>query len=311
MPKQDKSRRTEDQVVSAPDRQAISAFLHAISAERGASPHTLAAYERDLTITAVTVPSGRGLMQATSDDIRHCLAAWSADLAASSVSRRLSALNQFMRFCVEEGLKSDNPTLSIDRPKPRPNLPKSLSEDEVARLFAAVGQMDDNSARRLGCLLELLYATGMRISEAISLPLNAVQRGQPGVTIRGKGNKERIVMMTEAAHQAVETWLEARDQDPSHLASPYLFPAGDSHLGREKAYEDIRNLGLLAGIKVSPHMLRHSFATHLLNRGADLRSLQLLLGHANITTTEIYTKTQDKRLAGLVRDIHPLARDRG
>lgn len=302
MPRQDKADFTPG------DGRAVERFLNAIRAERGASPHTIDAYRRDLRATAASL-NNTDLLSADTAALRRCLAEWSAVLAPRSVARRLTAIHRFMAFAVEEGWRSDDPSAAIDRPKIPAALPKSLTEAEVAALFDAAVKADGASTR-LVCLLEMLYATGMRISEVISLPVTAVSRGQLGITLRGKGGRERVVMMTEAAHQAVAAWLEDRDAMPAFVASPYLFPARDGHLSREQAYLEIRDLGIRAGIatRISPHMLRHSFATHMLNRGADLRSLQLLLGHASITTTEIYTKTQDKRLAGLVRDIHPLAR---
>lgn len=291
------------------DRLVVDRFMMAIRAERGVSANTIDAYRRDLAAMATRI-DGVSLLDADADAIRHCLAQWSAHLAARSVARRLTAIHQFMLFCVDEGLRDDDPTASIDRPKIPAPLPKSLTEDEVGKLFAIVAEADDTTGIRLAAMLEILYATGMRISEMVALPVASVSRGQTSITIRGKGGKERVVLMTDAAHQAVARWLEWRDRNPDFVASDFLFPTPQGHIGREAVFLEIRDLGQRAGIttSVSPHMLRHSFATHMLNRGADLRSLQLLLGHASITTTEIYTKTQDKRLAGLVRDSHPLAR---
>ena len=300
------------------DRLLVERFLTAIRAERGVSSNTIDAYRRDLA--ALARASGTGLSEIDAGGIRHCLAAWSADLAPRSVARRLTAVHRFMAFLVEEGVRRDDPTASVDRPKIPASLPKSLTEEQVAALFAAAGRMAASEATktdglRLVAMLEMLYATGMRVSELVALPLAAVARRQPGITVAGKGGRERVVVMTEAGHQAVEAWLDERGGVPAWVASDHLFPpasktSSEGHLSRERAWAGISELGRLAGLAVaiSPHMLRHSFATHMLNRGADLRSLQLLLGHASITTTEIYTKTQDKRLAGLVRDTHPLAR---
>ena len=297
------------------DRLLVDRFLAALRAERGISKNTADAYSRDLA--ALAEASQSCLKEVDAAGIRRCLAEWSSSLAPRSVARRLSAIHQFMRFCVDEGFRDDDPTASVDRPKIPASLPKSLTEEQVAALFAAAGREAGGARSRSGglrlvAMLEMLYATGMRVSELVALPVSAVSRRQSGITIAGKGGRERVVVMTEAGHQAVEAWLDERGRNPKWVASPHLFPAdsADGHLGRERAWSEISRLGKLAGLPVdiSPHMLRHSFATHMLNRGADLRSLQLLLGHASITTTEIYTKTQDKRLAGLVRDVHPLAR---
>ena len=293
------------------DKLAIERFLSAMSASKGAAPNTLEAYRRDLVATANQIKGE--LLTANATALRACLKEWSGELSPKSIARRLSAIHQFMAFCVEEGFRSDDPTGAIDRPKLPTSLPKSLTEDEVVRLFTAAGEIEDEAtSKRLVCMLEVLYASGMRVSEMIALEVNTVSRRQASITITGKGGKERIALLGEAAHQALEEWLNLRDKNPDFLTSPYLFPAKNSeaHMTREQAYAEIARLGRLAGItkKISPHMLRHSFATHMLNRGADLRSLQILLGHSSITTTEIYTKTQDKRLEGLVRDTHPLAR---
>lgn len=292
------------------DHLAISRFLNMMTAERGASANTIAAYERDLNIWMDALPNGLSLITARVDDLRQALSGWSGEFSARTVSRRLSALQQFMIFAVEENLRRDDPASRLDRPKTPENLPKSLTEDEVARLFAAATQMPGPDGLRVVCMLEILYATGMRVSELIALPSAAIRRGQVRITITGKGGRERIVVLTEAAQAAIEAWLEARDQDPDAITSPYLFPSGEGTIPRQQVNAELTKLARSAGLgkPVSPHMLRHSFATHMLNRGADLRSLQLLLGHADIATTEIYTKTRDDRLAGLVRDIHPLAR---
>ena len=292
------------------DALVLRRFLNTLMAERGAASNTILAYERDLNIWTEALPSGSNLLSATVEDLRHALAGWSGQFSARTVSRRLSALHQFMVFAVEENLRTDDPTSRLDRPKTPANLPKSLTEDEVARLFEAATRIEGPSGKRLVCMLEVLYATGLRVSELIALPVAALRRGQNRVTVTGKGGRERIVMLTEAAHDAIEDWLEARDLDPEAITSPFLFPSGNGAIPRQQVNAELASLAKNAGLSkaVSPHMLRHSFATHMLNRGADLRSLQLLLGHADISTTEIYTKTRDDRLAGLVRDIHPLAR---
>lgn len=309
MPSQGKSDK-ETPTFAGGDQRAVHRFLSTISAEKGAAANTIAAYQRDLFAWAEALPSGQTLLTARVEDLREALGLWSGAFKARTVSRRLSALHQFMVFAVEEGLRPDDPTSRLDRPKMPGNLPKSLSEDEMARLFDAAVRIEGDRGLRLVCMLEILYATGLRVSELVSLPLSAVRRGQDRIMVTGKGGRERIVMLTAAAHSAIEAWINARDKDPDAVTSPYLFPRGDGPVSRQAVNAELKALALEAGIgrSVSPHMLRHSFATHMLNRGADLRSLQLLLGHADITTTEIYTKTRDDRLAGLVRDTHPLAR---
>ena len=294
----------------SPDDVLIGQFLDAMVALRGSSPHTVAAYRRDLT-AASDILCG-ALATAGPDGLRHCLKLWSSELAPRSVARRLSAVRSFMAFLVEENLRHDDPSSHIDAPKTAASLPKSLSEDEVMRLLTHAAADDTPQGVMLMSMLEMLYGTGLRISELVNLPVASFTRRHDHLTVMGKGQKERVVILTEAAHQATAAWLAKRDEEPAHLTSPYLYPArdGDGPIRREQVYGLIRALGERAGLPkpVSPHMLRHSFATHMLNRGADLRSLQMLLGHADISTTEIYTQTRDDRLAGLVKDAHPLAR---
>ncbi|XDZ65430.1 tyrosine recombinase [Alphaproteobacteria bacterium LSUCC0684] len=299
--------------IDSGDTRAIARFLDAISAERGAASNTIESYERDLRLTAASLAGTATLLTVDAEGLRHCLAGWSGVLKASSLSRRLSTLRQFMQFCVEEGLRPDDPSRLIDSPKTPKPLPKSLSEEDVVRLLNAASLRDGAEGARLVAMLEILYATGMRVSELVTLPMGAISRRRRTLAVTGKGGRERLVVLTDAALDAIEAWTGWRDQDPQAVVSPFLFPDGrDGHLSRQWFALALDTLRRDAGIarRVSPHMLRHSFATHMLNRGADLRSLQILLGHADITTTEIYTRTRDERLAGLVRDTHPLARNR-
>ncbi|MCE2517312.1 MAG: tyrosine-type recombinase/integrase, partial [Alphaproteobacteria bacterium] len=242
---------------------------------------------------------------------------WSRDLAPRSVARRLSAVRSFMAFLVEENLRPDDPSTHLDAPKTAASLPKSLSEDDMSRLLNHAAGDDSVTGVMLMSMLEMLYGTGLRISELVNLPVGSFTRRLDHITVMGKGQKERVVILTQAAQLATAAWLEKRDEHPGYVTSSYLYPgqggdgkSGDAPMRRETVYQLIRTLGRNAGIAqaISPHMLRHSFATHMLNRGADLRSLQMLLGHADISTTEIYTQTRDDRLAGLVKDAHPLAR---
>lgn len=294
------------------DARAISGFLDAISAERGAAPNTIESYERDLRLTAISLSGADTLLTVGAEGLRQCLAGWSGVLKATSLSRRLSTLRQFMQFCVEEGMRQSDPTRMIDSPKTPKPLPKSLSEEEVVLLLKAAASRPGAAGARLVAMLEILYATGMRVSELVTLPMGAISRRRRTLTITGKGGRERLVVLTAAALDALDVWISCRDKDAAAVVSPFLFPEGDGHVSRQWFALALDGLRRDAGIssRVSPHMLRHSFATHMLNRGADLRSLQILLGHADITTTEIYTRTRDERLAGLVRDTHPLARNR-
>lgn len=294
------------------DEDMIRNFLDAMVAMRGISPNTVAAYERDLFAACDAMPSSRPLTNANADDLRHFLKIWAKDLAPRSVARRLSALRSFMGFLIEENIRKDDPSAHIDLPKIGKSLPKSLSEDDMAKLLKTAADDNTPNGIMLMSILEMLYGTGLRISELVQLPVGLFTRRNDHITVMGKGKKERIVMLTEAAHNAVQAWIKCRDADGDAIASSYLYPSGktDRPISRERVYMMLRDLGIRAGLRVaiSPHMLRHSFATHMLNRGADLRSLQLLLGHADISTTEIYTHTRDDRLAGLVNDTHPLAR---
>ena len=233
-------------------------------------------------------------------------------LAARSVARRLSALRQMMAWLVEERVRPDNPCRWIDNPKQPAALPKSLSEEEITALITAARALAPAAeALRMTAMLELLYATGLRVSELISLPVDQFRRELETVIVTGKGGKERLVAMGTPARDATVAWMAARDATEAFVTSPYLFPFRDSHVSRQQFAAALKQVGAAAGIdprRVSPHVVRHSFATHMLNRGADLRGLQTLLGHADISTTQIYTKTRPDRLAGLVAAAHPLAK---
>ncbi len=299
--------------------ERLSTFLDAIAAERNAARNTLLAYGRDLGdfiawLETKSVP----LIEADARSIEAYLKACDTQgLAATTRARRLSAIKQFFRFAYEEGWRTDNPAMRLTGPGPSKRLPKTLSETEVSALLTAAqssGRPKDK-VRNI-CLMELLYATGMRVSELVSLPV-AATRGDPRmVLVRGKGGKERMVPLSGAARSALEDWLQVRDDVPDGappVTSPFLFPSSGKlgHLTRHRFYGIVKDLAVQAGIspsKVSPHGLRHAFATHLLANGADLRSIQVLLGHADVSTTEIYTHVLDERLKALVEDHHPLAR---
>jgi integrase/recombinase XerD len=292
-----------------------------LSAERGASANTIAAYGPDLAHFAAFLDA-RGVEVTAADcpGIRDYLAELSRrGLSARTGARRLSAIRQFHRFLLTEGRRTDDPCAAIDSPRQGRPLPKLLSEQEVEALLAAAHAKDGPEGIRLAALLELLYATGLRVSELVGLPAAALGRDPRFLIVRGKGDKERMVPLGEEAHRALLAYRRVRDRflgkRARRGAEKWLFPsrAGDGHLTRQRFGRMLKDLALEAGIapeRVSPHVLRHCFATHLLDHGADLRSVQQMLGHADISTTQIYTHVLAERLKALVHDHHPLARPR-
>lgn len=302
----------------------ISAFLEAQAAELGAAENTLAAYGRDLLgFSQFLDAAQQTFATVTRDQIESYLIECEAEgLSTSTRARRLSSIKQLFRFAFEEGWRTDNPAIQISGPGRSKKLPKTLSEEEVDRLLSAARCDTQGTAARLRntCLMELLYATGMRVTELVSLPVSAA-RGDPRMLlIMGKGGKERMVPLSPPAREALAVWLQVRDEAEAareakgNPASRFLFPSrGKSgHLTRHRFYLLIKELAVTGGVspdKVTPHTLRHAFATHLLANGADLRAIQALLGHADIATTEIYTHVLDARLQELVLEHHPLAQD--
>lgn len=298
------------------DRALTDRFLEMMAAERGAARNTLIAYRTDLERAAEVVGSLGG---ASRDDLARLSDDW-ASLAASSVARKLSALRAFYAFLVEEGMRADNPASGLARPATRRPLPKVMSVADVDRLFAVIAERlaVDHPAPldlRLATLIELLYGSGLRATELVSLPRRALATDRPFLILKGKGGRERLAPISDRARAAIARWLAHVPTD-----SPWLFPSGKSHLSRIRLYQMVKELAAAAGIRpdrVSPHVLRHAFATHLLEGGADLRALQSMLGHADIGTTQIYTHVDSRRLVDLVNSRHPLAamgdagRDRG
>ena len=299
----------------------ISSFLEAQAAERDAARNTRLAYGRDL-LDFMAWLKHRGLDFATASrgDIEAYLIACDADgLSRATRARRLSAIRQLYRFAYEEGRRADNPAIQIRGPGKDKRLPKSLTIDHVEALLAAAKASHPDGPRN-ACLMELLYATGMRVSELVTLPV-AAARGDPRMLlVRGKGGKERLVPLSPPARAALALWLTLRDADEEVArikglaVSRYLFPSreAEGHVSRQKFYLLIKAWALAAGVDpatVTPHTMRHAFATHLLAGGADLRVIQTLLGHADISTTEIYTHVLDERLKALVLEHHPLARE--
>jgi integrase/recombinase XerD len=315
------NQQTTRRAKSSPQR-LTELFLDMLAAERGAGKNTLEAYGRDLDDLAQHLAaSGATVAAASTAELRSYLASLARrGFAASSVARRLSAIRQLYRFLYAEGHRRDDPAAVIEGPKRGRPLPKVLSIAEVDRLLetAHAGANDATRsdaerlrAMRLACLLEVLYATGLRVSELIALPAAAARRDQRMLVVRGKGDKERLVPLNEAAKRAMADYL-ARLAAAEHAVSKWLFPSfGESgHLTRQHAARELKALAAAAGIaadRVSPHVLRHAFASHLLQNGADLRVVQTLLGHADISTTQIYTHVLDERLKSLVRDLHPLS----
>ena len=286
------------------DRALVDRFLDMMAAEAGSSPHTLAAYRNDLERSAEQLGS---LGTASAEDLSRLGSAW-AELASSTVARRAAALRRFYGFLRDDRLRKDDPSAALPRPRLERPLPRILEADEVSRMFeaaedrAASGEL---AALRNLALLELLYGSGLRASELVSLPRGAVRSGQPFLVVRGKGSKERLVPISSRAQEAVAKWLEV-----VHGGTLWLFPSGKTHLSRVRLFQIVRAMAADAGIapeRVSPHVLRHAFATHLLSGGADLRVLQSLLGHADIATTQIYTHVDSARLVELVNQKHPLA----
>ena len=300
----------------------IATFLEAQAAELGAAQNTLLAYKRDLSDFDGWLRSHSLAMDtAGQGDIEKYLIAIDAEgLSRATRARRLSAIRQFFRFAFEEGWRNDNPAIRIKGPRREKRLPKTLSEEDVGRLLEAAREMGSKPDRvRNTCLMELLYATGMRVSELVSLPVQAA-RGDPRMLlVMGKGKKERMVPLSPPARDALAAWLKMRDEkeelaksEKGQAASRFLFSSrGKSgHLTRHWFYNLIKSLAVHAGVspgQVTPHTLRHAFATHLLARGADLRAIQTLLGHADVATTEIYTHVLEERLKELVLEHHPLA----
>jgi len=302
------------------DAALIELFLDMLAAERGAGANTLAAYGRDLADLSEHLTE-RGIATATTDDLRGYLGALAKrGFKSSSVARRLSALRQLYRFLYAEGKRSDDPAAVLEGPKRGRALPKVLTIEEVDRLLAEARRAAEDvsalpaarlRAARLNCLIEVVYATGLRVSELVALPASAARRDQRMLVVRGKGGKERLVPLNQAARRAMADYLALTEKLPSAAPSKWLFASfgEQGHLTRQHFARELKALGQACGIapaRLSPHVLRHAFASHLLHNGADLRVVQTLLGHADISTTQIYTHVLEERLKALVRDLHPL-----
>ena len=295
----------------------IEAFLEMMAVERDASPHTLAAYARDLADAETAVSESGGLMKADAEALEDWFAGLSRrGLSAATAARRRSAVRQFCRFALAEGWRADDPSRRLDAPRQGRPLPKVLSREEIERLLAAAAARDAAGGLRLTALVELAYASGLRVSELLALKVEAVRRDPAYLIVRGKGGKERLAPLNASARETVRAWLAVRDSSrkPEAPDSPWLFPSSGrtGRLTPRRFAQLLDETALAAGVdpaRVSPHVLRHAFATHLLEGGADLRVVQTLLGHSDIATTQIYTHVATDRLAEVVRRNHPLARD--
>ncbi|KQU62469.1 recombinase XerD [Sphingomonas sp. Leaf339] len=293
-------------MTGASDRVLIELFLEMLAAETGAAANTLAAYRSDISLASKAL--GGRLSVADADLLAELSAGWSS-LSRATVARKAAALRRFYAFLHDEGHRADDPGAALPRPGTARSLPKALSHADVDRLFAVIADRTSverplRSDLRLSTLIELLYGSGLRATELVSLPRNAIAPDRPYLIVRGKGGKERLVPLSDRARAAVATW---RTHVPTDSA--WLFPSGKKHLTRIRLYQLVKAIAADAGIppdRVSPHVLRHAFATHLLAGGADLRALQTMLGHVDIATTEIYTHVDASRLVELVTTRHPL-----
>ena len=288
------------------DRSLIERFLEMMRAEAGAAANTIAAYETDLRLASDLL--GGRLGEAGAGELERLGASW-AELARTTVARKSAALRRFYAFLADEGLRADDPSAALPRPTAVRPLPKILGHADVEALFAEIArglaiEAPPPAAWRLAALIELLYGSGLRATELVSLPRKAISPDRPFLILKGKGGRERLVPISDRARQAVAEWGKMVP-----VESAWLFPSGKSHLSRVRLYQILQELGARAGIppdRISPHVLRHAFATHLLEGGADLRALQAMLGHADIATTQIYTHVDSSRLVALVNSRHPL-----
>ena len=296
----------------------LETFLEMLAAERGAARLTIAAYRNDLGQLGHFLAARKTTLEAADEANLHAYlaATETAQLAPRSLARRISAMRQFYKFLLVDGVREDDPTIGLDTPRLGRPLPKLLSENEITTLLATARQWQGGEGTRMACLVELLYATGLRISELVTLPYTAALRQPRFLLVRGKGGRERVVPLGEPARQALALYLECRDRFlAGGQPSRWLFPSrgGAGHLTRQRCGQLLKQLAVEAGLdpgRLSPHVLRHAFASHLLDHGADLRSVQQMLGHADIATTQIYTHVLSDRLRQLVHTAHPLARRR-
>ncbi len=296
----------------------IDQFIEMMSAERDAAANTLIAYRRDLTSLAVFLARKKRDLDSADGELIH---AWlGGNWGASTQARRLAAVRQFYKFLVLENIRQDNPCDGLDAPRRAPRLPKTLSESEIDRLLKFIHQAPAKDEKELYkkarfiCMIEILYATGLRVSELVGLALDSVCEDRRFLLVRGKGRKERVVPLSHKARDALAAWLAMRHADKIARQSLWLFPSGRAHISRHRFAQLLKSFAQDAGLaseKISPHVLRHAFASHLLAHGAPLRAVQQMLGHADISTTQIYTHVMEEKLRVLVQEKHPLARKAG
>ena len=303
-----------------PNPASVEAFLNMIVAERGAALNTRHAYERDLAdVTSFLKKQGKAIDTAATDDLKAYLTDLSQRMNAKTrtVARRISALRQFFGYMVSESLRADDPTANIESPKQTRTLPKILTEDEITTLINTAQKQGGAEGLRLVALLEVLYATGLRVSELVGLPVASIGAENQYITVEGKGGRDRMAPLSEPAQNALKSYLEVRNRfvpgDTSDTENKWVFPSRTSesgHLTRQRFAQLLKELARNAHVdasRVSPHVLRHAFATHLLKHGADLRSVQKMLGHADIATTQIYTQIVNEQMQKAVEENHPLA----
>lgn len=308
----------------------VDAFLDMLTSERGAAMNTRQAYWRDLAdVSAYLRKNGTDIDKATTDELKaylkdlsqktHTKGVNDGKIAVRTLARRLSAMRQFYRYMISENARSDDPTSTIESPKQTRTLPKTLSEAEVDQLIETAGAKKSAEGYRLVCLLEMLYATGLRVSELVGLPMSALGDGNQFIMIAGKAGRERMVPMSDKAREALTNYMQVRkdhigDDEHKSLQEKFVFPSrtsGSGHLTRQRFAQLLKDLARAADVeeaRVSPHILRHAFATHLLSNGADLRAVQKMLGHADIATTQIYTHIMNDKLEETVKDKHPLSK---
>ena len=290
----------------------INEFLNNIYIEKGLSDNTLISYKNDLK-KAKEIINNKHLSDINKNDLQKIIKFWSSNYSLKSQNRMISSLKHFIFWLKSENYRNDNLFVNIDTPKNNIYLPKILTEDEVDLLISEVQKETTKNHEMMHCIIELLYSTGIRISELINLTYNSVNKIENSLIVRGKGKKQRAVILTNSAKMAISKWKSKRDTLKYAVSSKYLFPGvKKDHISRQSVAHQIKKIALAANIKhinISPHSFRHSFASHLLNRGADLRSIQIMLGHSNISTTQMYTQVENKRLLGLVKEVHPLANE--
>ena len=289
----------------------IDEYLKSIYIEKGLSNNTISSYKSDLIQAEKIINRKKQLSEIDFSDLKKIVRCWSEKFSPKTQNRMLSSLKQFMLWLKSENYRADNLFEKIDTPKINFSLPNILSEEDINSIINETQKKTTNNSELINCVIELLYSTGLRISELITLPFEGLDKNQKTIIVKGKGNKQRIVALTNSARKSLNNWIIKRHDLEYAVSSKYLFPSrNNKHISRQNISHQIKKIAIKVGLnksKISPHSFRHSFASHLLNRGADLRSIQILLGHSNIATTQIYTHTENKRLLGLVYDVHPLA----